>query len=201
MSTTLYDLLGTLLRYPDAAYPAAVEACRGALAGADAETAAHVERFAAAVRGQRMADLEEFFTHTFDINPVCSLEVGWHLFGEDYERGAFLVRMRQELRRYGLAESSELPDHLTHGLAVLGRMEPDQAGDFAATCVLPAVDKMVAGLSGRDSPYEHALRAIQAFLVARHGSARAEIRPHGVRCGVPPRASGLDLAASLDGRE
>jgi len=40
---------------------------------------------------------------TFDINPACALEVGWHLFGEDYMRGQFLVRMREELSKYEIA--------------------------------------------------------------------------------------------------
>ena len=64
-------------------------------------------------------ELEELYTRTFDINPVCSLEVGWHLFGEDYNRGAFLVRMRGLLREHGIEEGAELPDHLESVLRVL----------------------------------------------------------------------------------
>src|SRR6266568_3182701 len=71
---------------------------------------------------QELADLlrypedparQELYVQTFEFNPACTLELGWHLFGENYERGEFLVRMREQLRRHGIAESNELPDHLT----------------------------------------------------------------------------------------
>lgn len=174
MSAVLYDQLATLLCYPNTAYPGAVESCCRALAAAEPEIGVHVERFAAAVRGMRPPALEELFTHTFDINPLSSLEVGWQLFGEQYERGTFLLRMRQEMRRLALPESTELPDHLTHVLAVLGRMEPERADDFATACVLPAVERMCTALSSKENPYEHALGAVKTFLVARHGAALAQ---------------------------
>ena len=72
--------------------------------------------------------LEEAFTGTFDVNPACALEVGWHLFGEEYARGMFLVRMREELRKYGLAESSELPDHVSHVLAIVNAIRVVRIG-------------------------------------------------------------------------
>lgn len=174
MNAVVYDRLGGLLRYPDAAYLADTDTCARTLAAADPEAAACIERFAAAVRGMAVTDLEELFTRTFDINPLCTLEVGWQLFGEEYERGTFLVRMRQEMRRLGLVESTELPDHLAHVLAVLGRMEPEQADDFAAACVLPAVERMRTSLAGKDVPYEHALEAVRIVLVARHGRAHGD---------------------------
>ena len=192
MSAVLYDRLAALLRYPDAAYLGDVDACHRALAGEDPVVAEPVEQFAADMRGLTVTQLEELFTHTFDINPVCSLEVGWQLFGEEYARGTFLVRMRQEMRRFGLAESTELPDHLTHVLAILGRMEPDRADDFATACVVPAVERMCAGLAGKDIPYEHALGAIRAFLVARHGAALPALHP---------QAGDSGTRASVEGRE
>ena len=67
-------------------------------------------------------ELEETYARTFDINPACALEVGWHLFGEEYARGLFLVRLRGEMREHGVEESSELPDHITHVLALIAAM-------------------------------------------------------------------------------
>ena len=93
-------------------------------------------------------ELQELYAATFDLDPHCSLEVGWHLFGENYERGEFLVKMRVELRRLGVGESTELPDHLTHALAALGRMEPQEAAEFATACLFPALDKMCAATAG-----------------------------------------------------
>jgi nitrate reductase delta subunit len=120
-------------------------------------------------------EVEEMFTRTFDINPACGPEVGWHLFGENYSRGEFLVRMRQELRRHGLPESTELPDHLAHVLAVLARLTPDEADPFAERFVLPALDKMIAGLSGKDNPYEKLLEAVRRLTTVRHAPAAPEV--------------------------
>jgi nitrate reductase molybdenum cofactor assembly chaperone len=151
-----FDALARLLCYPGDGYRKDVEAC----AGMDPL----LTEFAAKIQTLSVSDLQELYTQTFDINPVATLEVGWHLYGENYERGRFLVRMRQELRARGLPESTELPDHLTHVLAVLGRMEPAEAAEFCAASVLPAVGKMAAGLEGKDNPFEHVLRAIRRTL-------------------------------------
>ncbi len=107
---------------------------------------------------------EELYTRTFDINPVSSLEVGWHLYGESYERGAFLVQMRDLLRRCGIEESSELPDHLTHTVLAVGRMEAEEAGKFVSGHLLKAIDKMLEGFADKGNPYEHVLTSTKLVL-------------------------------------
>src|SRR3972149_5384978 len=87
----------------------------------------------------RLEELEESFTRTFDLNPVCCLEVGWQLYGEDYNRGSFMVEMRQRIRSHGITETLELPDHLSNLLPLLGRMEPQEAGPLCASFVLSAL--------------------------------------------------------------
>jgi nitrate reductase delta subunit len=65
--------------------------------------------FVSEIEKMGVTDLEEFYTRTFDINPVSALEIGWHLYGEQYERGAFLVKMRELSRTLGVEESTSLP--------------------------------------------------------------------------------------------
>jgi nitrate reductase delta subunit len=148
-ATRVHELLAELVKYPEAGYQEHVAECRYALAEALPAVAPLLNDFAWATAPLSVEDLQELFTRTFDLNPVCSLEIGWHLFGENYDRGALLVKMRQELRRYGLVESAELPDHLTHVLSLLGHMEPERAQEFANTCVLSAVEKMLAAFAGK----------------------------------------------------
>jgi nitrate reductase delta subunit len=167
---TLYDALAGLLVYPDAGYHRRVTACRQTLADRHPEATQLMDRFAERVAPLSAEELEELYTQTFDLNPVCSLEVGWHLFGENYSRGEFLVTMRQELRRSALPESTELPDHLTHVVAAVARMEPRQADRFTITYLLPALEKMLKGLAGKDSPYEHVLEAIRCVLLSPYGA-------------------------------
>jgi len=148
-ATKIHELLAGLVSYPQPGYHRQVDECRLALAEAHPAVAPLLDEFTQAIGPLAVEDLQELYTRTFDLNPVCSLELGWHLFGENYDRGALLVKMRQELRRYGLVESAELPDHLTHALILLGHMEPERAQDFAMTCVLPAIAKMLAAFSGK----------------------------------------------------
>jgi nitrate reductase delta subunit len=157
----IYNALVSLLTYPEADYPQRIEAsvqtgpeeCRGPL-----------EQFAIQMRGRATDELQELFTQTFDLNPMCSLELGWHLFGENYERGQLLVRVREELRRHGLEESTELPDHLTHVLQLVERMDHEAAADFVAACVLPALEKMLQAMRGKENPFENVLLAVRSLL-------------------------------------
>jgi nitrate reductase delta subunit len=165
----LYDKLAGLLTYPRPGYHDKVDACHRALKMHHPEAAARIVQFAERIASMFVVELEELYTQTFDLNPVCSLEVGWHLFGENYSRGEFLVLMRQQLRKNGLPESTELPDHLTHVLAAVCRMEPHEADRFTVKYVLPALEKMLAGLAGKESPYENVLEAVRSVLLSPYG--------------------------------
>lgn len=128
------------------------------------DAAKDMSEFGSFVEQSELSDLEEAYNSTFDINPACALEVGWHLFGEEYERGQFLVRMREELRKFGIAESSELPDHITHVLAIVAEMPDDEASRFVRACVLPALGKMQESLDATDSAYRGVFRSLGQIL-------------------------------------
>jgi len=178
-STNSYDLLARLVAYPEASFFDDVAQCRQALQTDCPRAGTLVSCFEEAIRGETVEEVDELFTRTFDINPICSLEVGWQLFGENYSRGEFLVSMRQTLRDLDLPESTELPDHLMHVLAILGRMEDERADGFAAACVQPAVDKMLKGLKGKSNPYANVLEAIREVLELRHPNTGADEKPDG----------------------
>ncbi len=156
--------LSRLLTYPDEQTVEAAELLFIILQGELPEAAANMSSFGAYAEQHALWELEEAFTGTFDVNPACALEVGWHLFGEEYARGLFLVRMREELRKYGLEESSELPDHITHVLAIIGAMPDDEATRFVTACVLPAVKKMHAAVQENGSPYGDVVSCLALIL-------------------------------------
>ncbi len=163
----LWDRMGALFRYPDGNYLEAARQCRHAVGVTEPDVAARQARFIDQMEDLSPEARQELFTATFDLNPSCALEVGWHLFGETYERGAFLVKMRQQLRRFGLSDSGELPDHLSLVLAVLGRMPAAEAEEFAGACLLPGLDKMRANLAGKSNPFEAVLDAIAVLAERR----------------------------------
>jgi len=160
--------LGTLCRllsYPDSQhYMQLVETLYLIVQSPLPEAAKGVSEFGQFVEQCSEFELEETYTRTFDVNPSCALEIGWHLFGEDYMRGQFLVRMREELAKHEIAESGELPDHLTHVLPVLAAMSKAEAQQFAHSCVFPALYKMQVALEKNESPYRHLIRCLVLLL-------------------------------------
>jgi nitrate reductase molybdenum cofactor assembly chaperone NarJ/NarW len=173
----IFEMLADLLRYPGEDYLPHLADCARVLAGAHPDAALLLAELAGRLEGRSVEQLQELFIQTFDLSPVCSLELGWHLFGENYDRGTLLVKMRQELRRYHLPESEELPDHLTHALALLSRMEPERAEEFAAACVLPALAKMLEAIEGKDNPLEAIPQAIARVLQSRYAQVAETAEP------------------------
>ena len=123
---------------------------------------------------------------------MAALEVGWHLYGESYDRGRFLVRMRQLLEEVGVEETTELPDHLISVLPVLARLDPEGAAELARSSVLPAMERMLGGLAGTDNPYEDVLRAAADVLDGRFPPPDTN-RP--ASAGRPERPEGAEGSA------
>jgi nitrate reductase assembly molybdenum cofactor insertion protein NarJ len=69
-------------------------------------------------------------------------------------------------------ETAELPDHLTHVLALVAR-EPSARAASLAALVAPAIERVHRGLAERGSPYVHVLAAIRA-VVAGIGTPDAQ---------------------------
>ena len=125
METTIhkYDLLARFFEYPRTEHREELVEARQQLSSNYPKATEDLLAFEAEVQDMDHSGFEELFTRTFDLNPQCCPEIGWHLFGERYDRGSFLVWMRDQLRSFGLSEDGELPDHLFHVLRTLGRME------------------------------------------------------------------------------
>ena len=167
-------VLGTysqLLSYPYEGYFEFVELLYLLVQSVHPDVASNVSKFGQYTENRSTIELEEAYTKTFDVNPSCALEVGWHLFGEDYVRGQFLVRMREELTKYDMPESTELPDHMTHVLALIAMMPEDEASRFTHSCVFPALAKMQASLDRNESPYRHLIQSLHLFLESLYGEA------------------------------
>lgn len=173
-----FEALSRLLHYPDAACRENIARASSVLAAKAPDAAARVDRFAERTSALSVQQFQELFTQTFDLSPVCSLEVGWQLYGEEYVRGGFLVSMRSLLRQYGVEESVELPDHLTHLLPLLDRMEPREGRYFIDKYLAPALAKMLAPFEGKDNPYEEVLRALED-LMAEVKESKPEEAAHG----------------------
>jgi nitrate reductase delta subunit len=87
------------------------------------ETKQLIDRFQDFVKSVSITDLEELYTSTFDVNPVCFPYPGFHLFGENFNRADFLVKLKQKYQEHGfIAPDHELADHLAITLQFLSTL-------------------------------------------------------------------------------
>jgi nitrate reductase delta subunit len=141
----LVDRRASLLEYPDRTFFRRLAECCAA------DTA--LEPFAARVSAMSLPALQEMYTKTFDLNAGCTLDMGWHLFGERPERGVFLADLRSQLASADVEEGNELPDYLPLLLKLVARLPSDTASALQAA-LAPAVDRLRAALAADGSPYE-----------------------------------------------
>lgn len=176
VENNLFRLFARLLEYPEPGLDGSAGECAALLAQVTPAAGPRVERFRRFVAESEHGRVEEVYTSTFDLQPVCSPYVGYHLFGESYERGAFMVKLKGEYRRFGFTCGAELPDHLAVMLRFLAGA-PDEALRRAllAECLAPAVAKMVACFAGSANPYGEVVRALGAFIPLPAAEPEAEV--------------------------
>lgn len=162
--TQILPVLAEALTYPTEATSVLVARCARATEWAAPEVAGPLTEFAARLIDLPTEALQEQFIATFDFDPKCSLDIGWHLYGENYDRGDFLVRLRDLLLRHGIDEGHELPDHLPQVLRLLSRLPADEAASLAAESVVPAVAKILEGLGEREGAYSALMRGVHAAV-------------------------------------
>ncbi len=158
--------LVALLTYPAEDYLPRARQAQTELATVAPEAGPQSVRFFSAVQGLSTEELQELYTRTFDLNPACVLEIGWQLYGDEYKRGEFLVKMQQLLAEHGAPASNELPDHLPRVLGLLPRLEREEAARLVGEFVSPALEKMLAGLQGKGNPYAEVLAAVHTSVAA-----------------------------------
>lgn len=162
---TDYALLAEALDYPGADWPRVLTRCGGAAGVAAPGLAA----FAAAAGAMAQGQLEELYTASFDMQPEMTLHTGFHLFGDDYLRSAFLAKLVEIFQQWGFDAGTELPDHaclLLRFLAQAGAAPEaaEAAAVLAADCLAPALGRVAARLEAAQHPYRHLLQAILATL-------------------------------------
>ena len=156
--TELYELLAGLLEYPHEDWPTQTERARAAANSALGE-------FIVAVESLSVIGLQELYTRTFDLNPSCALEVGYHVFGENYKRGEFLAHLRETEAPFALGQDQQLPDYLPVLLRLLVKLEDEELrGSLIVECLIPAIEKMLASFKESDNPYRLLLEAVRSTL-------------------------------------
>jgi nitrate reductase delta subunit len=170
--TGAFDAHAELLEYPREGHAASVRRLTDRVVADLPEARADLELIARFAESATLGEAEELYVRTFDANAERALEVGWQVFGEQYERGAFLVDLRGRMRDLGVAETTELPDHLTQVLRLVARMTPDDARTLADRAVLRSLER-VRGHLGEDDPYRGVIDAVGKALARLTAGATA----------------------------
>lgn len=167
MDRTTLDLIAACLEYPGP--ETALLARRAAERTAGDHIAMARALWDLAVRHETspVGEVEERYTALFDLNPVCTLHIGYQVFGDTYPRGAFIANLAGELRKAGVSRGEDLPDFLPTVLRLLGRLEPEDAEILLGSVVQPGLEKMAKALEDSTSPWSDLLRALPGFLADR----------------------------------
>ncbi len=181
----VHDALARLVEYPRDGWFESMREASLVIGASCPEAAELLTPFLTFAADRPLWELEEHFTRTFDNSDERALDMGWHAFGETYTRGSFMAAMRGRLRETGVEENGELPDHLSHMLALVGRCPEDEAAGLAGDIMAPSVAKVREALVKRSDPWAHVLATVLAVLAlhepdtAPHQPASANARDTG----------------------
>lgn len=175
-----YEELAPLFEYPDAEYRGRVWSAHASLASAYPGAADRLVSLAAALPGgpgalapAALAELQEIYTRSFDVQAITTLSVGYLVFGDDYKRGELLANLNREEHDAGVDPGVELPDHLPNVLRLMARWsEQELVAELVEEIVRPAVQRMIAEFSPkrteqRDQLYRKHYRTLIASSTTR----------------------------------
>ena len=177
--TNFYERLADLFEYPAADWKVATYA--------DLDPSDSFTSFLNGVDHISLSELQELYTRTFDLNPVCALEIGYHLFGENYKRGEFLANLRQTEAPFDLGQDRQLPDYLPVLLRLIAKLQDEELRSALITkCLVPALEKMIKAVNGGENPYRYLLEVVHIRL-------RSELAFRSIETPAPPKPKRASL--------
>lgn len=156
----IYQQLAEALRYP---YPSQFEDIKKELGKhADGSGSDALYTFIQRMQEYSLTEREELYTRTLDLNPLAAPYVGYHAWGESYQRGAFMSRLNQIMLKLRINKQGELPDHLIPILRCLD-VSPSPIPDFDGVFIksIKAMRKNLRS-SEPDNPYNDLFAAIES---------------------------------------
>ncbi len=161
-----YQLLSYLFRYPDNEYIFQIEQCQDFLHSHYPDAGELLLAFTSFVQETPFHALQELYTRAFDVQAICSLDIGYNLFGEDYKRGAFLVQMNKEQNKAQNSCNGELADYLPNVLTLMAKSSDEEfVHDFVEEMLKPALKKMIrefipANAESKEKMYQEKLKTV-----------------------------------------
>lgn len=170
----LYLLFASLLEYPSAVLQGVMENADDLLSCECPQVSDSLARFKIILGQVTISQLQETYTHTFDLRGICVPYIGYHLFGDGYQRGWFMSQLNQRYGQVGFKIGKELPDHVSVVLRFLTLGDQDEFSlALLDEGLIPALRKMVSAFDKDSSnPYRLVILALSAVLEGPEGSPR-----------------------------
>lgn len=124
-----------------------------------------LDSFVKHIQQKNIASQQEYYISTFDVQALCYLDIGYVLYGEDYNRGVFLANMKKEQEKAGNNCGSELPDHLPNILTLLPKLvDENLAEELIVSMLMPALGKMIESFQSAGNVYKGTLEILLRIM-------------------------------------
>lgn len=149
-----YSTLASLFSYPDEELTGKVTQAREIILEHYPESLEDIDTFLSFLKATSIEKQSEYYIKTFDVQAVCYLDIGYILFGEDYKRGEFLVRLQNEHKQAKNDCGTELADHLPNVLRLLPKIaDPGFAEELGYCLIIPALKEMLKNFKEEENVY------------------------------------------------
>ncbi|MFN3861506.1 MAG: nitrate reductase molybdenum cofactor assembly chaperone [Roseateles sp.] len=186
-------VLAALLRYPDAAFRAAIPELQQALRDEAALPKARIDELIALLDRLQRDDpfaVEAEYVDLFDRGRGTALHLFEHVHGDSRERGPAMIDLQQTYEQAGLyLTASELPDHLSVVLEFASTQPPREARAFLGE-IAHIVRVIFSALLRRRSPYASVLAAVLELAGERAESVEIPPEPELDEAWAEPEAFG-----------
>ena len=96
-----YTVLAEIFRYPSPERSPFVDEWQKIVKTAVPELMPKLDSFIEHIQQKTIARQQEYYIATFDVQALCYLDIGYVLYGEDFNRGVFLAHMKKEQEMAG----------------------------------------------------------------------------------------------------
>ena len=166
--TELYRLFAEIMDYPGAELGNHLNDCIALLSMEHPAAAELLKHFQIARQAMPANRLEEIYTTTFDMRPDCTLNLGYHLFSDDWRRSIFLAKLNELYDALGFKADGDLPDYLPIVLRFLAIADvKPEAAELVEDGLIPAISRIIQAMTQEKkeaNPYEPALESLSVWL-------------------------------------
>ncbi len=164
----IFKLLSVLLQYPDEDYLSQIKEIEVAVASMPPnEFENNISEFITYTKTRSLLQLQEIYTAAFDLSPATTMNLAYHIWGDNEKRAGMLTRLQQVYQDAGYERATgELPDYLPLMLEFLSICPETKGGELIWEC-LQSFDKYIDRLQKSAPAYSTLLQPL-ARLAFEH---------------------------------